>query len=244
MKKSLKTLLMSSALLLAVAAPLAASADTSSDIGNGSGSTDVSATFEKSTQTVNPVNPDNPGTSDNSGDKGNGAAAGGDLSLIYVTNKLDFGSHEIDVSNDQTYAANYTDSDTTKSADVSSLWNNKAVVEVSDVRGTNAGWNLTVSGTALTGTDGTTLKGATLVLPTGTLANTGSSSNGTQSVAVTNALDTAAAQVLTAGKDNGAGITTDQLNPSDIKLTVPANQAKAQGYTTKLTWNLSDTPAS
>jgi len=242
MKTLIKTLLLSGALGL-VTMPMVAGAETT-DVGNGSGSTNVTATFEKSTQVVNPVNPDKPGTTDASGDGANGAAAGGDLSLIYVTNQLDFGSHEIDVANDQVYAANYSDAkDATKSANVSKLWNNHAVIEVSDVRGTNAGWNLTVSGSPLKGVDGSTLKGATLALPTGSLTNTGSDSNGTAAVAVANALDTSAAQVLAAGKDTGAGITVDQLDPSNIKLTVPANQAKAQGYTTSLTWNLSDTPA-
>ncbi len=205
---------------------------------NTTGVTDVQAMFKGSHSPVSPVNPDHPNTPDNGGDSSNGGKAGGGLSLIYVSNKLDFGSHEIDVLNPETYTAAETDSD------LSGLWNKKAVAEVSDVRGTNAGWSLAVAGNPLTGKDGSTIKGATLQLPKGAVTNSGSESNGAISVDAPNVLDGNSATVLSAAKDKGAGVTVDQIDPSNIKLTIPANTAKAQSYQTTLNWSLTDTPAS
>lgn len=241
--KVVGSLLMSGVLLAGVG--VNASADTtgsgassSSATANTTGTTDISATFTKSTQTVTPVDPNNPDKPSDKGDGGNGAHAGGDLSLIYVSNKLDFGKHEIDVLNSSTYTAQNITSD------VSGLWNGKDIIEVSDVRGSNAGWTLSVSGGTLTGTDGDTIKGATLALPQGTVSNSGSDSNGATSTAADNVLDNTSATVLGAGKDKGAGVTVDQLDPAEIKLTIPANTTKAQAYSTTLNWSLSDTPAS
>ncbi|KZU93604.1 extracellular protein [Lactiplantibacillus plantarum] len=229
------SLLVSSGVIAQADTPAAPNADSTA---NTTGTTDIQAMFKGNSSPVSPVNPDNPNKPDNSGDSGNGAKAGGGLSLIYVSNKLDFGSHEIDVLNPETYTAAETDSD------LSGLWNKKAVTEVSDVRGSNAGWTLSVAGSSLTGTDGSVMKGATLQLPKGTVTNSGATNNGVQSTEALNVLDGNSATVLSAAKDHGAGVTVDQIDPSNVKLTVPANTAKAQGYQTTLNWSLSDTPAS
>lgn len=233
--KLVSGILMASSLL--VSSGVIAQADTP-DGSNTTGTTDVQAMFKEKSSPVSPVNPDDPNKPDDSGDSGNGAQAGGGLSLIYVSNKLDFGSHEIDVLNPETYTAAETDSD------VSGLWNKKAVTEVSDVRGSNAGWTLAVAGSSLTGADGSVMQGATLQLPKGTVTNSGATNNGAQSTEALNVLDGNSATVLSAAQDHGAGVTVDQIDPSSIKLTVPANSAKTQGYKTTLNWSLSDTPAS
>ncbi|AVK61522.1 WxL domain-containing protein [Lactobacillus sp. CBA3605] len=240
MKKIIGSLLLSGALLVSVALPTVAHAAESRD-----GSTDVTATFTAGNTDVTPVDPTDPDTPSTGGDGNNGGTAGSGLSLIYVTNKLDFGSHAIDVLNSNTYAANYTNAeDATTNANTSALWGNKAVIEVSDTRGTNAGWSLQVSGSALKSESGDTIEGGTLALPVGDVTNSGSNgANGAKSVAVTNALGTAT-NVLTAANTMGAGVTVDQLDPSDVKLTVPANTAKAEAYSTTVNWSLTDTPAS
>ncbi|AVK64087.1 WxL domain-containing protein [Lactobacillus sp. CBA3606] len=243
MKKIIGSLLLSGALLVSVALPTVANAAENRD-----GSTNVTATFTAGNTDVTPVDPTDPDTPSTGGDGNNGSNTGNEggsgLSLIYVTNKLDFGSHAIDVLNSNTYAANYTNADDTKTnADTSALWGNKAVIEVSDTRGTNNGWSLQVSGSALKSTSGDTIEGGTLALPTGDVTNSGTATNDAKSVAVTNALGTAT-NVLTAAKDGGAGVTVDQLDPTNIKLTVPANTAKAEAYSTTVNWSLTDTPAS
>jgi len=233
MKKVIGSLLMSGALLGTVVAPLVANADA-----NTTGNTAVSATFTKSTQTITPVDPTDPNTPSTGGDSGNGAAAGGDLSLIYAPKSLDFGTHEIDVQNNQSYAVD------TSSAK-STLWDNSAVLEVADVRGTNAGWSLSASATSLT--NGTTAaKGATITLPNGDVTNSGADKNG--AVAVKTPVinlngSSTGVQVLSAATGNGAGVTVDNLDPTITMLNIPANSVKANAYSSTITWTLATTPA-
>ena len=243
MKHIIGSVLLSGALILTATTPLVAHAADTTAAANTTGSTKVTATFTANTGTVDPVDPNNPNVPD-PGNTDNGAKPGGGLSLIYVTDQLDFGTHQIDVLNPNTYAANYVDSTTsTNSANVSHLWNSKAVIQVSDVRGTNAGWHLTVQGAQLTGADGTALTGATLALKDGSLTNSGTTSNGVVSSDVANAINDSSNLILNAPVNDGAGVTVDQIDPSNITLTVPANVAKAQAYSTTLNWTLADTPS-
>ncbi|BDZ31923.1 WxL domain-containing protein [Lactiplantibacillus sp. WILCCON 0030] len=253
MKKVIGSLLMSGALLGTVVAPLVANADdTTAATENRAGSTEVTTTFTPSTKTVTPVDPDNPNKPIDPGDN-NGAHAGGGLSLIYAPTSFDFGSHEIDVLNDKTYNLDTTSANT-------KLLQSNAVLEVSDVRGTNAGWTLTATAGTLTNvTDGTTtpktlgtdtIKGAQISLPGGKVSNSGvtGTSNGatpTNSITTLN-LDSKGStqQLLGAKNGSGAGVTVDKLDPANITLSIPANTAKAETYSTNITWALSDTPAS
>ncbi|AVK61174.1 WxL domain-containing protein [Lactobacillus sp. CBA3605] len=234
MNKIAGSLVMTSALLVMATMPMMVQAAT-----NTQGTTAVTTTFTKGTSPVSPVEPTNPNQPTTAGDASNGATGGAELALIYVTNSLGFGSHALDVLNNQAYKV-----DTTSSA--SALWDSKAVVEVADVRGTGAGWNLTVTGENLTSTTGAIVKGASVTLPTGAVTNSGNTVNGAVSVGSNVALAKAgsASQVLTAAKDNGTGVTVDQLSPSGLTLNVPANTVQAQTYATTLNWNLSDIPVS
>ncbi|MFC6181881.1 WxL domain-containing protein [Lactiplantibacillus daowaiensis] len=245
MKQMLGSVLVSGALLLSAMTPMVAHAENTSNAST-TGDTKVTASFTGSTSTIDPVDPNNPDTSVPGGDGNNGAAAGGGLSLIYVTNQLDFGTHQIDVLNATTIPANYVDSsDGNNSADTSTLWNNKAVFEVSDVRGTNAGWHLDVSApNNLKGDDGSIVKGATLTLGAGTLGHSGADANNVTTAPIADVLDGTSNTLMAAAAGDGAGVTVDQIDPSNIQLTIPANSVKAQGYTTTLNWNLADTPQS
>ncbi|MCW6147665.1 WxL domain-containing protein [Lactiplantibacillus plantarum] len=118
------------------------------------------------------------------------------------------------------------------------------VVEVSDVRGTNAGWKLTVTGSNLTGTDGTAAKGATLSLPKGDVVNSGSEANGAVATASEVALNgtVGSSAVLNADKGGGSGVTVSRLDPKALTLNIKANTVKAQAYSANLNWTLSDLP--
>lgn len=243
MSKLMKTVLLSSVLLVNLSVPMMGSAAHTSNTTNENhtGKTDIYAKFAPGNQLIDPVDPADLTT--NAAAPNNGAKAGGGLSLVYVTNKLDFGTHPIDVLHDQEYTANFQDSkQTTNNADTTALWHNKAVFEVSDVRGTNVGWQLRVSGSPLVGlSDSTTIKGAKLAFDKGSVGGP-TGDNGATSTAVVNALDKDAAIALSAPVTKGAGLTIAQLDPSNIKLMVPANQAKSQGYSTAINWSLSDIP--
>lgn len=112
-------------------------------------------------------------------------------------------------------------------------------VTVSDLRGTSAGWTLTVAqGQQFnTATDGT---GSAL-----TVAGTESDSavtNGSTTL-VPGTTETAGAAGTVASAKNGTGNGDSTVTFSDSKLVVPGATTKlATGYTTTLTWNLSVTP--
>ena len=246
MNKLISGLLLSGALLIGAVLPTVANADTTTPAAeNRTGNTTVIAGFTANTDGVKPVDPSNPGTGDGTGgDGGNGVDVpnGGGLSLIYVTNNLNFGTHEIDVLKSNDYYAHDTTGNST-----SALWNDKAVIEVSDVRGTKAGWSLGVTGSELTGKDAdgkalAAIDGAELTLPAGAVSSADSiDGNGSVATATTNVLGSTAT-VLTAAKGSGSGVTIDQLDPSAIKLTIPANSAEAGTYTATLNWNLASLP--
>lgn len=200
---------------------------------NSTGETITTAKFRANSQTITPVDPDHPNIPSNKGDGSNGAHVGSGLSLIYVSKKLSFGSHEINILKPKTYIP---------ISDDSSLWNDNFVIEVSDVRGTNAGWRLSVSGDSLVGDDGTIIKGAALSLPLGSLSNSGYASNGASSHAVKNILSSKTSDILDAEKNSGSGVTVDRLYPGAINLVIPENTTKAQGYVTRLNWSLTDAP--
>ncbi|MBQ0835717.1 WxL domain-containing protein [Lactiplantibacillus pentosus] len=249
MKKVVGSLLMTSTMLLGALAPIVANA---ADGENRSGTTDTTATFTaNTTNPVDPVDPTDPTKPLNPGDGDNGASAGAGLSLIYAPSKLGFGSNQIDVINNQSYAA---DADST----VMMGTTNKVGLQVSDQRGTNAGWTLSVA--AADGTDGnlSSLKGATLSLPAGTVTSTGATAGsgstagngatgqavdldlGSQASTSAGATFTGATSgvVLTAADKNGAGITSDLLDPTAVKLNVVANTASATTYKGVLNWTL------
>ncbi|MCS6157607.1 WxL domain-containing protein [Lactiplantibacillus plantarum] len=151
---------------------------------------------------------------------------GGTLSMSVDATNLAFGSNTIS-SSDATLATSST-----------------PTVTVSDLRGTSAGWNLTVAqgqqfNTALNGT------GSALINAALTVAGTESDSavtNGSTTLTPGTTSAAGAAGTVASAK-NGTGNGASTVTFSDSKLAVPGKTTKlATGYTTTLTWNLNDTP--
>lgn len=278
MKKLARNIFMAGTLLLGSGFPLVARAadtvPTTPAPENRSASTSTNASFTANTAAMDPVDPSDPNTPSTTTGENAGKPAGG-LSLIYAPMTLDFGAHEIDVMNNKSYNAkgesatlgsgltptfttdttgNVTWSTTTgATANQTTLYpgTNNVVLEVSDVRGTNAGWSLNVSSA---GGTLSSIKGATITLPQGRVSSSGSvtsdttnlaqAPNGATSSGKTIAIDGSSATVLGAGVNSGAGISADSLNPTGITLNVNANSTTKGSYTGALNWTLSDTALS
>lgn len=226
------------------------------DPGVKDGDTQLTAKFVENSQVVTPVQPDDPKTpvaSDAAqypgvhGGTNSISKAGSGLTLVYITNKLDFGTHEIDPLKEIVTTANYKDSkNSSNNADISNLWSDRAVIEVGDVRGTNSGWTLSVSSGSLKSSNGDVIDGATLAFPTGTVNNAGKKNNAKpyQLPKIDCQDDTAGGTILDAAAGEGFGITVDKIDPGQIALTIPANTAKAEAYSGNLHWSLDAVPRS
>lgn len=251
MKKTVSSILLASALLLGAIAPVTANAATT-----GTGETTSTVHFAKPDTNTTPVDPNNPDTPvgpDNPGGNG-GADVSGDLTFLYVSDSIDFGSAKTPLKA-QTSGQTQTINNGSKNADGSTnvvtvtneafASNSNLISEVSDTRGTNAGWTVQVNSTVLNDPKVGDLKGATLDLNGGsaTVMNSAVKDGSTIDKADTTALatDGTPGTIYSAKTGNGAGVTTMQLDPSKVTLTVPTNVATGT-YTGKLNWTLSDTP--
>ncbi|TGD19729.1 WxL domain-containing protein [Levilactobacillus suantsaiihabitans] len=257
MKKSISSILLASALLLGSIAPVAANAATNT--GSMTGKTTGSISFNKPAATTDPVDPDNPGTTD-PGDKGGVDVdpdnPAGDLALLYVSNGINFGTHDVST---QTTKATAESIDNTRSTGTgTAIANNKNLLtEVTDTRGTNAGWSISLSADPMTvdgKTDSTsngdnTLKGALLNLNSKKAATIKSSSDTesgiTQSAVTDMTTDGTSTQPIYGAKENSGMLTTTfQMDPGDIQLSsIPANVKGGVTYSGNINWTLSDTPA-
>lgn len=275
MKKVVGSVLMTGAMLLGSVVPVLVSAADSTTPStpvteNRTGSTSTNASFTANSSAMNPVDPSDPNQPTT--DPGSNAGKpGGGLSLIYAPMTIDFGTHQINVMNAESYNAKgeaatlakgaapiFTadpvgkatwSTDTTVTGNQTTLYPGTAnvVLEVSDVRGTNAGWTL---GLSSAGGTLSSVKGATITLPQGTVTSSGAvmsgsttakAPNGATSTANTINVDGGTATVLGAAVNAGAGISTDSLNPAAIMLNVAANSASKGNFTGALNWTLSDT---
>lgn len=192
---------------------------------------------------IDPVNPDpvNPITPDDKQDHENPTS--GPLSIDYISN-LRFGEQKTTGSNMTYYAQldHITDSNgvSTERPDF---------IQITDKRGSNAGWHLTVTQDEQFKNGTEELKGASLTLDHATLATPNDGVAPTASQAIT--LDPGkASDVLNAEADQGTGTWLDRFGKDEaegktsISLVVPGNTKKLQGeYTTSLTWTLADSPA-
>ncbi|WP_163654788.1 WxL domain-containing protein [Listeria sp. PSOL-1] len=123
-------------------------------------------------------------------------------------------------------------------------------VQVTDKRGTNAGWHLTVTeDEQFKNESNDSLTGAVLKLDNGTMtsADDGIAPTANQEISLTPGT---ASDVINAQVDQGTGIWVDsfgsdaEAGQKSVSVTVPGKTKKVQGeYTTSLTWNLADTPA-
>lgn len=155
----------------------------------------------------------------------------GPLTIDYVSN-LDFGVHKVDVA-EATYQAT----------------NDLPFVQVSDRRGSGAGWNLTVEASNFTSAGEATLPGAYITLSNGEavsrLANI-TAPTVSDSIVVNTGGD--AANVATAAVDAGMGswvtrwsANGQETNPN-VELTVPQAAASQGTHNSTLTWTLTDAP--
>ncbi|HAA8680877.1 TPA_asm: WxL domain-containing protein [Listeria monocytogenes] len=139
--------------------------------------------------------------------------------------------------------------------------------QISDVRGTNTGWTLSVTGSAFkdSSTPAKTIPGAELTIPKSTVSSATStaqaptgydsvtiSMTGGAAVPVMAAKDMQTATPTNFNDDQGMGTWTDSFgsqavsatDTSKSKLSIPKNVVVADGtYQSTLTWTLSDTPA-
>ncbi|EPN1546480.1 WxL domain-containing protein [Listeria monocytogenes] len=139
--------------------------------------------------------------------------------------------------------------------------------QISDVRGTNTGWTLSVTGSAFkdSSTPAKTIPGAELTIPKSTVSSATStaqaptgydsitiSMTGGAAVPVMAAKDMQTATPTNFNDDQGMGTWTDSFGSQAVsatdtskpKLSIPKNVVVADGtYQSTLTWTLSDTPA-
>ena len=122
-------------------------------------------------------------------------------------------------------------------------------VQVTDRRGTGAGWTLKASIDEFNNEDKTkTLKGAELSLKNGNIKSTsGNVSEKPQGYDVN--LNKDLQVIMQAGTDQGMGTWVDAFsgakdNNANVQLKVPAGSAKAkQNYSSVIHWELTDAPA-
>lgn len=200
-------------------------------------STNGSVTFVPGEGT-DPVDPTNPVDPTDPGDGGGGETGDkGPLAIVYATKAVNFG---LDETKDGQYAVSQTVPVSAKSQDLKG--SNFISLQVGDVRGTSAGWTLSVSANQFTSAKSGELAGATLLLGEGTNVLAGGAT-GTPAVAaqVDNAIG-AGGTVLSAAPTTGAGLNADKIRADKMTLTIPAGSAQTDTYTTTLNWSLSDTP--
>lgn len=202
------------------------------------------------TKPVDPVDPTNPGGEPEPG-------TGGPLSIDFASS-LDFGKNEITndtityYANPQTFKGDLADETRAN------------YVQVSDLRGNNAGWTLTVKQnqqfTSETAKKFKVLDGSTIAFSAGK-ANSASAELVTAPTTGDFTLDPAGATsiVMSAAADTGVGTWTntfgiiEDMQVGESEVTVEKNKAialeipgatpkEAALYKTTLTWTLTDTP--
>lgn len=231
----------------------------------GAYNTEGSVGFLPNTDTINPVDPTNPGKDvtplDPDGNPGKPGTPG-PLSIDFVST-LNFGSNKISSSDEVYYAEpqviwNDTDEDSVVENGETST--RPAYVQVSDNRGTNSGWTLTVrQETQLNNrsAQNSVLTGAEIKLKNGTasshMSNTTAPIVNTSIILVPGATST----VMTAAAGGGAGTWVDYFGTLEninvegtavekntaVTLSVPGSTPKdAVLYSATLIWTLSEIP--
>ncbi|WP_036079973.1 WxL domain-containing protein [Listeria cornellensis] len=210
-------------------------------------------TFIQDTTTTSPLDPTNPNTPVGPVDPTNPLdphepGTAGPLSINYVSN-FHFGSNVITPAT-TTYYAKLDKVKVTSTGNVIDVPN---FVQVTDKRGTNAGWKLTVMQNGqFTTQDGTAkeLDNAELSLVAGTPKSlTDTSYAPTTSVATLDPVGGASSDIATAADKKGMGTWSiafgeGAASETGVSLKVPIDTAKVANvqYKTSLTWNLEDTP--
>lgn len=183
--------------------------------------------FQANTNPTTPVNPDNPG--ENSGETGTGAA--GPLSIDYVS-PISFGTGLNISPTEQVY--------NTVTA--------KPYIQITDNRGTGAGWKVTASASSFKKGEVNTLNGAFITLSSGSplSVNPALAAPAVES-SIKLTTDGSSKTVVTAAAGTGMGTWVNRWYPttgpnSYVTLTVPAGVATTGTHTAVITWELTDAP--
>ena len=251
------TKILTSAIVLSTLGLAAAPAVHAADVHTETTTSTGKIGFIEDKDPTNPIDPTNPTDPINPTDPGAPGTVG-PLSIDYVSN-FDFKSDNKISGDDKTYYANpikATDKDGKEVQRANYL-------QVTDKRGSNIGWKLTVKQGAQFKNGSAELDGAKLQMTTQTLnsknmdlnnpSNIPTIENKTMTlVPATAATPNTDVKVLSAGKNQGMGTWTDSFGVYDsdaaidtaskaVSLEVPGNSAKTVGsYTTDLTWTLTD----
>lgn len=199
------------------------------------------------TDPTNPVNPVTPTDPDGTDPDGGGDAKDASLTIDYASS-FDFGTHAI-----ENKAATYT----AAAQKLSTGDTRTNYVQVTDNRGTFAGWNVKVKMTDFTTTDtkipiaNRTLKGATVTLGDAAIQGAATSNPADKFVEITKLTPgTQSPTIIGASAGHGTGTSLLDFGGTDgatkdtaVKLSVPAGVAGAAKYTADLTWTLDNTPA-
>ncbi|KAF1299127.1 hypothetical protein BAU15_00335 [Enterococcus sp. JM4C] len=242
MKKS--SIILASAILLSSLTGVAANAAPAIYETNGQ------IEFTEATGVTKPLDPDNPDTGVTPKDptKPDGTpteGTPGPLSIDFASSLI-FGQQEI-TSETKTYFAELQKATDKEGAEIS----RPNYVQVSDNRGTETGWVLTVKQDGQFKTSsGVELASAKITLGDGTLATNSTSAHPTATASI--ALDPAGAEetVMIAAAGQGAGTYITKWGADaasaveSISLEVPGGSKKEKAvYSTKLIWSLADVPA-
>lgn len=217
----------------------------------GTVNTTGDVSFIEDNELTSPLDPTNPDT-DKPVEPLTPNGTEGPLSIDYVS-QFHFGEKVI-TSKDATY---YASLDQLKdfSGDAIARPN---FVQVTDNRGTNAGWKLQVQqGAQFSTAEDVELKGASISMENSnvvtTLDNLAAAPTGNTGITLVPGTETEAGalqDVMTAGVDEGMStwinsFGTETTGAESISLSVPGTSSKVKDakYTTDLTWVLSDTPA-
>ncbi|MDZ5606391.1 WxL domain-containing protein [Bacillus pseudomycoides] len=256
MKKTKQAMTIVAALGMVAVAPLSALADEKGATYESNGVVE----FIPNTDPTDPVDPNNPDPEvpvnpvDPTDPEGPNPGTNGPLSIDYASS-LDFGINKIS-NKDMTYYA--------KAQELSSDEGSTYVpnyVQISDNRGTNAGWTLTVKQEGQLSNDTTQnkeLTGSQIQFVDPTVASHTEVKPPTPADVITLDPNGAESLVMSAKQSAGAGLWVDRWGTVEemtgdqgekvqktkaISLTIPGKTPKdAVKYSTKLTWNLSDVP--
>ena len=191
----------------------------------------ATVTFMPGTDANDPVDPDDPSKPLDPPGQGTGEA--GSLSIDYVSN-ITFGSQTISGSQ-KVYNANEL----------------KPFVQVTDTRGTGAGWNVIAKASVFNDGTNDSLKGSTISFTGGyAISSNPSATKPIPSSPVVLATDSTEATVVSAATNSGLGTWVNRWYPTEttavsndnVTLTVPAGSATAGTHTSTITWILADAP--
>lgn len=194
----------------------------------------VTVTEPGATKPIDPTNPQ-PGSETDAENEGTGNS--GYLRIDYAPSTFDFGKVKTSFVS-KTYQAN-------QPLAVSGQSLTKQWVQVSDTRSSHNGWTLNVSqSTPFIGSDGSTLEGAQLKIPKGTIYNTASNAEPIIDHSITSqevSLSETPTAILATPKANASGknITTNVWDPTQVSLYVPGGSGKNKvRYQTTINWSL------